>query len=77
MSVRCRRQDQDTLFVKGAPEAVIARCSRVSPHCLSHGCTIIGERQCCCLAPSSSKFQLHAQHCYSHHSSVGCSAQSH
>ena len=30
MSVRCRRQDQDTLFVKGAPEAVIARCSRVS-----------------------------------------------
>ncbi len=30
MSVRCRRQDQDTLFVKGAPEAVMARCTRVS-----------------------------------------------
>ena len=30
MSVRCRRQDQDTLFVKGAPEAVIARCSQAS-----------------------------------------------
>ncbi|CAL5220117.1 g2070 [Coccomyxa viridis] len=28
MSVRCRRQDQDTLFVKGAPEAVMARCTR-------------------------------------------------
>ena len=30
MSVRCRKQDQDTLFVKGAPEAVIARCTQVS-----------------------------------------------
>ena len=30
MSVRCRRQNQDTLFVKGAPEAVLARCSQVS-----------------------------------------------
>ena len=29
MSVRCRKQDQDTLFVKGAPEAVIARCTQV------------------------------------------------
>ena len=34
MSVRCRRQNQDTLYVKGAPEAVLARCSRVS-HILS------------------------------------------
>jgi magnesium-transporting ATPase (P-type) len=30
MSVRCRRQGQDALYVKGAPEAVLARCSRVS-----------------------------------------------
>ncbi|CAK0785211.1 Calcium-transporting ATPase 3, endoplasmic reticulum-type [Coccomyxa viridis] len=32
MSVRCRKQDQDqdTLFVKGAPEAVIARCTQAA-----------------------------------------------
>ena len=42
MSVRCRRQDQDTLFVKGAPEAVIACCSRVSQTCTPHSCLIFG-----------------------------------
>lgn len=32
MSVRCARQGQpDTLFVKGAPEAVLARCTQASP----------------------------------------------
>ena len=32
MSVRCARQGHpDTLFVKGAPEAVLARCTHVRP----------------------------------------------
>ena len=59
MSVRCRRRDQDTLFVKGAPEAVIARCSRVSQTRPPHGCMIAGKRWCCCLAPCSSSSLLH------------------
>ena len=53
MSVRCRRQNQDTLYVKGAPEAVLARCSRVS-QILSvafMGCTLlicgVRSRTCC------------------------------
>ncbi|KAK9918863.1 hypothetical protein WJX75_007624 [Coccomyxa subellipsoidea] len=29
MSVRCRRAGKDTLFVKGAPEAIFARCTHV------------------------------------------------
>ena len=28
MSVRCRREGQDTLFLKGAPEAVLPRCTQ-------------------------------------------------
>ncbi len=29
MIVRCRRSGKDTLFVKGAPEAIYARCTDV------------------------------------------------
>ena len=31
MSVRCRREGRDTLFLKGAPEAVLARCTQARP----------------------------------------------
>ena len=37
MSVRCRRKGQDTLFLKGAPEAVLPRCTqarRTAPLCV-------------------------------------------
>ena len=43
MSVRCRQRDQDTLFVKAAPEAVMARCTRVS-----YGPASVGKHCCCC-----------------------------
>ncbi len=39
MSVRCRQGDRDVLFVKGAPESVLACCTHVrapAPACLGH-----------------------------------------